>query len=145
MVGPGRPAKGSKPPGQSPGGGGVKPVCIWCNEAKQTLKYVLPTQHGKREFCSEICLAAFRMEYKKVDKHFLDILISIQLVVTCIATTKLLSVILWSFEKINYLRALALLQMLETNNVFVLCCREPVPSATTCSEGIQYASKSRQK
>lgn len=39
--------------------------CTWCNEGKQPLKYVLPTQNGKKEFCSEICLGEFRKAYNK--------------------------------------------------------------------------------
>ncbi|ENN80368.1 hypothetical protein YQE_03203, partial [Dendroctonus ponderosae] len=50
--GPGRPPK--------------KPVsCTWCNEVKLPLKYVFPTTNGKREFCSETCLAEFRKAYIK--------------------------------------------------------------------------------
>ena len=36
------------------------PVCCQCHEAKQTLKYVLPVPGGKKEFCSESCLTAYR-------------------------------------------------------------------------------------
>ncbi|XP_018328250.1 polycomb protein Scm-like isoform X2 [Agrilus planipennis] len=39
--------------------------CTWCNEGKQPLKYVLPTTSGKKEFCSETCLAEFRKAYMK--------------------------------------------------------------------------------
>lgn len=43
-----------------------KPVsCTWCNEGKLPLKYVLPTTNGKKEFCSETCLAEFRKAYVK--------------------------------------------------------------------------------
>lgn len=50
--GPGRPPK--------------KPVaCTWCGESKLPLKYVLPTQNGKKEFCSETCLSEFRKAYIK--------------------------------------------------------------------------------
>lgn len=49
--GPGRPSK--------------KTSCTWCGENKQPLKYVLPTQHGKKEFCSENCLSEFRKAYIK--------------------------------------------------------------------------------
>ncbi|XP_066245660.1 polycomb protein Scm-like isoform X1 [Euwallacea similis] len=50
--GPGRPPK--------------KPVsCTWCNEVKLPLKYVFPTTNGKKEFCSETCLAEFRKAYVK--------------------------------------------------------------------------------
>ncbi|KAJ8674907.1 hypothetical protein QAD02_010693 [Eretmocerus hayati] len=42
-----------------------KPVspCTWCGENKLPLKYVLPTQHGKKEFCCATCLAEFRKTY----------------------------------------------------------------------------------
>lgn len=50
MRGPGRPPK-------------LKNSCTWCGETKQPLKYVLPTQHGKKEFCSETCLSEFRKAY----------------------------------------------------------------------------------
>ncbi|CAO1405906.1 unnamed protein product [Diamesa serratosioi] len=40
-------------------------VCTWCNESKTPLKYVLPTQTGKKEFCSESCIAEFRKAYNK--------------------------------------------------------------------------------
>lgn len=40
-----------------------KNSCTWCGETKQPLKYVLPTQHGKKEFCSETCLSEFRKAY----------------------------------------------------------------------------------
>lgn len=50
--GPGRPPK--------------KPAtCTWCGEGKAPLKYVLPTQNGKKEFCSETCLSEFRKAYIK--------------------------------------------------------------------------------
>lgn len=39
--------------------------CTWCNEAKLPLKYILPTTNGKKEFCSETCLAEFRKAYIK--------------------------------------------------------------------------------
>ncbi|XP_046479744.1 polycomb protein Scm [Neodiprion pinetum] len=50
MRGPGRPPK-------------PKSSCTWCGETKQPLKYVLPTQHGKKEFCSETCLSEYRKAY----------------------------------------------------------------------------------
>lgn len=40
-------------------------TCIWCGEAKTPLKYVLPTQNGKKEFCSETCILEFRKAYSK--------------------------------------------------------------------------------
>nr|XP_023023358.1 polycomb protein Scm [Leptinotarsa decemlineata] len=39
--------------------------CTWCNETKLPLKYVFPTTNGKKEFCSETCLAEFRKAYVK--------------------------------------------------------------------------------
>lgn len=39
--------------------------CTWCAETKTPLKYVLPTQNGKKEFCSETCIAEFRKAYSK--------------------------------------------------------------------------------
>lgn len=41
----------------------LRTVCTWCGETKLPLKYVLPTQHGKKEFCCETCLAEFRKAY----------------------------------------------------------------------------------
>uniref|UniRef100_A0A0A9WFW6 Polycomb protein Scm n=2 Tax=Lygus hesperus TaxID=30085 RepID=A0A0A9WFW6_LYGHE len=35
-------------------------ICMWCSEAKQSLKYILPTPSGKKEFCSAVCLSEFR-------------------------------------------------------------------------------------
>lgn len=49
-TGPGRPPK-------------LKTFCTWCGETKQSLKYVLPTQHGNKEFCSQICLSEYRKGY----------------------------------------------------------------------------------
>ena len=40
-------------------------TCTWCGENKTPLKYVLPTQTGKKEFCSETCIAEFRKAYNK--------------------------------------------------------------------------------
>lgn len=40
-------------------------TCTWCGEGKQPLQYVLPTQNGKKEFCSETCIAEFRKAYSK--------------------------------------------------------------------------------
>ncbi|XP_058840600.1 polycomb protein Scm-like [Topomyia yanbarensis] len=39
--------------------------CVWCGESKSPLKYVLPTQNGKKEFCSETCILEFRKAYSK--------------------------------------------------------------------------------
>ncbi|XP_011499412.1 PREDICTED: polycomb protein Scm [Ceratosolen solmsi marchali] len=41
----------------------LRTACTWCGETKLPLKYVLPTQHGKKEFCCETCLAEFRKAY----------------------------------------------------------------------------------
>ncbi|XP_011874085.1 PREDICTED: polycomb protein Scm [Vollenhovia emeryi] len=51
--GPGRPPKSRNS------------ACTWCGETKQPLKYVLPTQHGKKEFCSETCLSESRKTYAR--------------------------------------------------------------------------------
>ncbi|SPP88416.1 blast:Polycomb protein Scm [Drosophila guanche] len=40
-------------------------TCTWCAEGKLPLQYVLPTQTGKKEFCSETCIAEFRKAYSK--------------------------------------------------------------------------------
>lgn len=52
--GPGRPSKKS-----------LSNNCTWCGENKSILKYVLPTQSGKKEFCSETCISDFRKAYSK--------------------------------------------------------------------------------
>lgn len=52
LRGPGRPPKKNT-------------SCTWCNENKLPLKYVYPTTNGKKEFCSETCLAEFRKAYIK--------------------------------------------------------------------------------
>ncbi|XP_058130520.1 polycomb protein Scm [Anopheles coustani] len=39
--------------------------CAWCLEVKHPLKYVLPTQNGKKEFCSETCISDYRKAYIK--------------------------------------------------------------------------------
>nr|ADO33057.1 sex comb on midleg [Biston betularia] len=51
LRGPGRPPK--------------RTTCTWCAESKTPLKYVLPTENGKKEFCSETCLSEFRQAYSK--------------------------------------------------------------------------------
>lgn len=53
---PGRKANTSQQPNAT---------CTWCGESKEPLQYVLPTQNGKKEFCSESCLAEFRKAYNK--------------------------------------------------------------------------------
>ncbi|XP_047525189.1 polycomb protein Scm isoform X1 [Pieris napi] len=47
-------------PGRPP-----KRTCTWCGESKTPLKYVLPTENSKKEFCSETCLSEFRQAYSK--------------------------------------------------------------------------------
>lgn len=39
--------------------------CLWCGENRNPLKYVWPTQNGKKEFCSEFCILEFRKAYSK--------------------------------------------------------------------------------
>lgn len=53
---------------KKPSSGGTQQpnsTCTWCGEAKDPLQYVLPTQNGKKEFCSESCLGEFRKAYSK--------------------------------------------------------------------------------
>ena len=38
-------------------------------EAKQTLKYVLPVPTGKKEFCSELCLTDYRKSQKAISSN----------------------------------------------------------------------------
>lgn len=62
MNGKSRSSSGNKSPikqAQSP------QQCTWCLESRTPLKYVLPTQNGKKEFCSETCIAEFRKAYSK--------------------------------------------------------------------------------
>ncbi|KAM8703615.1 hypothetical protein ACLKA7_008267 [Drosophila subpalustris] len=40
-------------------------TCTWCGEGKLPLQYVLPTQTGKKEFCSEMCIVEYRKAYSK--------------------------------------------------------------------------------
>lgn len=42
-----------------------KSACTWCGETKLPLKYVLPTQHSKKEFCCQSCLAEYRQAYMR--------------------------------------------------------------------------------
>lgn len=62
-------SKGRGRPPRKPVASGIetKPgsTCTWCAEVKDPLQYVLPTQNGKKEFCSESCLAEFRKAYSK--------------------------------------------------------------------------------
>ncbi|CAB3371844.1 Hypothetical predicted protein [Cloeon dipterum] len=51
-----------KPRGRPPK---PKTCCTWCMEQKQTLLYVIPTAQGKKEFCSEKCLAEYRKAMAK--------------------------------------------------------------------------------
>jgi len=44
-------------------------TCTHCQEAKQTLKYVLPVPTGKKEFCSEPCLTAYRKSQKAISSN----------------------------------------------------------------------------
>ncbi|XP_037079298.1 polycomb protein Scm-like [Pollicipes pollicipes] len=45
--------------------GAKSKVCNWCLEPKMSLKYVLPTQTRKKDFCSELCLTEYRKAYNK--------------------------------------------------------------------------------
>ncbi|XP_052869410.1 polycomb protein Scm [Anopheles cruzii] len=56
-----RPLK--RPSGGTPASksnGVVATACALCLETKNPLKYVLPTQSGNKEFCSEACIADYR-------------------------------------------------------------------------------------
>jgi len=46
----------------------VTATCMQCQEAKQTLKYVLPMPGSNKEFCSEPCLTAYRKVQKQQSK-----------------------------------------------------------------------------
>ena len=50
-------------------------TCNQCGEKRQRLDYVIPTQSGKREFCSEPCLSAYRNPQKGL--HTLNIQVGI--------------------------------------------------------------------
>eukprot|EP00092_Neocalanus_flemingeri_P002642 GFUD01002830.1.p1 GENE.GFUD01002830.1~~GFUD01002830.1.p1 ORF type:complete len:941 (-),score=155.86 GFUD01002830.1:208-3030(-) len=47
----------------------ITATCTHCQEAKQTLKYVLPVKTGKKEFCSEPCLTAYRKSQKAISSN----------------------------------------------------------------------------
>lgn len=47
----------------------ITATCTHCQEAKQTLKYVLPVPTGKKEFCSEPCLTAYRKSQKAISSN----------------------------------------------------------------------------
>lgn len=59
----------------------AKSTCTMCNESKHPLNYVLPTQNGKKEFCSVNCLTEFRKEYVKVIIAVYIKIILIQLII----------------------------------------------------------------
>jgi len=62
----------STPQGKNRGRPPKNKACTWCAESRQALKYILPTQHGKKEFCSETCLSEFRKAYNKGACHQCD-------------------------------------------------------------------------
>lgn len=47
----------------------ITATCTHCQEAKQNLKYVLPVPTGKKEFCSEPCLTAYRKSQKAISSN----------------------------------------------------------------------------
>merc|ERR550532_1950366 len=40
--------------------------CQHCKEQKAELRYVIPTQDGKKEFCSEPCLTSYRKAQRTI-------------------------------------------------------------------------------
>lgn len=56
---------GSLSKSRGPGRPRLSPTCTWCGEAKPALKYVLPTQTGRKEFCSETCIGEYRKSESK--------------------------------------------------------------------------------
>lgn len=52
IPGPGRPPKFKQ-----------YPPCTWCALKEKPLLYVLPTHHGKKEFCSQTCLTKYHKVY----------------------------------------------------------------------------------
>ena len=60
--------------------------CNQCGEKRVVLSYVFPTQSGKKEFCSEPCLSAYRNAQKGI--HTLTIQVGKQK--TCVVTFNLL-------------------------------------------------------
>lgn len=50
---------------RGPGRPRLQPACTWCGETKSALKYVLPTQSGRKEFCSETCIGEYRKSESK--------------------------------------------------------------------------------
>jgi len=46
----------------------VTATCMQCQEAKQTLKFILPMPGSNKEFCSEPCLTAYRKLQKQQSK-----------------------------------------------------------------------------
>ena len=45
-------------------------ACNQCGEKRTLLPYIFPTQNGKREFCSEPCLSAYRCAQKGLFSKF---------------------------------------------------------------------------
>ena len=50
--------------GQVSAAGTCHLICMQCQERKQVLKYIFPTQGGKKEFCSVPCLTSYRQDQK---------------------------------------------------------------------------------
>ena len=50
--------------GQISNAGAGHLICMQCQEKKLVLKYIFPTQGGKKEFCSVPCLTAYRQDQK---------------------------------------------------------------------------------
>ncbi|ETN63576.1 lethal(3)malignant brain tumor [Anopheles darlingi] len=61
----GKTAKPSNDKGAATTNGVPYPPCALCCETKSPLNYVLPTQSGKKEFCSELCITEYRKASSK--------------------------------------------------------------------------------
>lgn len=45
--------------------GRTKPFCAWCEDNKKDLKYCLNTGQGRKDFCSDTCMAEYKKAYIK--------------------------------------------------------------------------------
>uniref|UniRef100_A0A2M4AGI5 Putative polycomb group protein scm/l3mbt tumor-supressor in n=1 Tax=Anopheles triannulatus TaxID=58253 RepID=A0A2M4AGI5_9DIPT len=61
----GKAAKPSNDKGPASTNGVPYPPCALCCETKSPLNYVLPTQSGNKEFCSELCITEYRKASSK--------------------------------------------------------------------------------
>uniref|UniRef100_A0A1W7RA05 Polycomb protein SCMH1 n=1 Tax=Hadrurus spadix TaxID=141984 RepID=A0A1W7RA05_9SCOR len=47
------------------GKGRTKPFCAWCEDNKKDLKYCLNSGQGRKDFCSDTCMAEYKRAYIK--------------------------------------------------------------------------------